>query len=59
MFVVADIVFAFDPAIDRPLAIPDAAHAAVATIVGRAVADAFEEAVAVARRGQAAVFVVC
>jgi hypothetical protein len=59
VFVVADIVFAFDPAIDRPLAIPDAAHAAVATIVGRAVTDAFEEAVAVARRGQAAVFVVC
>lgn len=55
----ADIVFAFDPAIDRPLAVPDAAPAAVAAIVGRAAADSFSEAVAVAKRGEAAVLVVC
>ena len=55
----ADIVFAFDPAIDRPLAVPDSAHPAVAATVGRAAAEAFAEAVAVAKRGEAAVLVVC
>ncbi len=55
----ADIVFAFDPAIDRPLAIPDKAHPAVAEIVGRAAANAFAEAVAVAHRGQASLLVIC
>lgn len=55
----ADIVFAFDPAIDRPLAVPDAPHAAVTSIVGRAAAESFAEAVAVARRGEASVLVIC
>jgi len=56
---VADIVFAFDPAIDRPLAVPNSAHAAVTAIIGRAAAESFSEAVAVARRGEASVLVVC
>jgi len=56
---VADIVFAFDPAIDRPLAVPDSAPPAVSAIIGRAAADSFLEAVAVAKRGDASVFVVC
>lgn len=55
----ADIVFAFDPAIDRPLAVPAGAHAVVAGIVGRAAADSFAEAVAVARRGEASILVIC
>ena len=55
----ADIVFAFDPAIDRPLGVPPAAHPDVARIVDRSAADSFAEAVAVARRGQAAILVVC
>jgi hypothetical protein len=56
---VADIVLAFDPAIDRPLAIPESAHAAVATAVGKAALDAFAEAVAVAKRAEASALVVC
>jgi hypothetical protein len=56
---VADIVFAFDPAIDRPLAIPDSAHAAVVASVGKAAADAFAEAVAVAKRAEASALVIC
>ncbi len=55
----ADIVFAFDPAIDRPLAVPNAAHAAVMAIIGRAASESFSEAVAVAKRGEASVLVVC
>jgi len=56
---VADIVFAFDPAIDRPLAVPDAAPQAVTAIIGRAAAESFAEAVAVAKRGEASVLVIC
>jgi hypothetical protein len=56
---VADIVFAFDPAIDRPLAVPDSAPAAVTAIIGRAASESFAEAVAVAKRGEASVLVVC
>ena len=55
----ADIVFAFDPAIDRPLAVPEAAHAAVVAAVGKAAADAFAEAVAVAKRAEASALVIC
>lgn len=55
----ADIVFAFDPAIDRPLAVPDGAPPAVAAIIGRAAAESFAEAVAVAKRGEASVLVIC
>jgi hypothetical protein len=56
---VADIVFAFDPAIDRPLAVPGSSKGAVNEIVLRAVADSFAEAVAVAHRGKASILVVC
>jgi hypothetical protein len=56
---VADIVFAFDPAIDRPLAIPEASHPAVAAAVGKATADSFAEAVAVAKRAEASALVIC
>jgi len=56
---VADIVFAFDPAIDRPLAVPEGTHAAVVAAVGKAAADAFAEAVAVARRAEASALVIC
>jgi len=56
---VADIVFAFDPAIDRPLAIPESAHATVAAAVGQCTADSFAEAVAVAKRGEASALVIC
>lgn len=55
----ADIVFAFDPAIDRPLAVPEAAHPAVVAAVGKAAADAFAEAVAVAKRAEASALVIC
>lgn len=55
----ADIVFAFDPAIDRPLAVPEGTHAAVVAAVGKAAADAFAEAVAVARRAEASALVIC
>ena len=55
----ADIVFAFDPAIDRPLALPSSVGGTVAECVGRAVADSFAEAVAVARRGKASILVIC
>lgn len=55
----ADIVFSFDPALDRPLAIPAGAHADVAAVVGSAAADSFAEAVAVARRAEASALVVC
>lgn len=55
----ADIVFAFDPAIDRPLAVPEASHPAVVAAVGKAAADAFAEAVAVAKRAEASALVIC
>jgi hypothetical protein len=57
--VVADIVFAFDPAIDRPLSVPGSAQGAVKEFVGRAVSDSFAEAIAVARRGKASILVIC
>jgi len=56
---VADIVFAFDPAIDRPLAVPEGAHPAVVAAVGKAAADSFAEAVAVATRAEASALVLC
>jgi hypothetical protein len=56
---VADIVFAFDPAIDRPLAVPEGAHPAVVAAVGKAANDTFAEAVAVARRAEASALVIC
>ena len=55
----ADIVFAFDPAIHRPLAVPEAAPADVAARVTEAAATALADAAAVAIRSQAAAVVVC
>jgi hypothetical protein len=55
---VADLVFAFDAALDRPLAVPDDAPPAVAETISRAHADAFAAAVAAAR-DHAAALVLC
>ena len=55
----ADIVFAFDPAIHRPIAAPEAAPADVVARVTHAAATALADAAAVAIRSQAAAVVVC
>jgi hypothetical protein len=55
---VADLVFVFDPALDRPLPVPEAATPAVAEIVAAAVPAAFEAAVATATAGRAAALVI-
>ncbi len=55
----ADLVFAFDPAIDRPLAAPDDAPADVAATIGDAAADAFDAAVDAALAGHASALVLC
>lgn len=55
---VADLVFAFDAALDRPLVVPDDAPPAVAETISRAHADAFAAAVAAAR-DHAAALVLC
>jgi len=54
---VADVVFAFDPAIDRPLARLESAPAAVSEPVATAATDALLSAAAVARQSEAAAFV--
>jgi hypothetical protein len=54
---VADLVFAFDPALDRPLPVPEGVPPAIAETVGGAVPAAFEAAVAAARSGGAAALV--
>ena len=56
---VADIVFAFDPAIHRPIAVPEAAPADIAQGIASAAASSLGEAAAVATRGQAAALVIC
>jgi hypothetical protein len=56
---VADIVFAFDPAIHRPIPVPESAPADVAAAVASAALGALEEAAAVATRAEAAALVVC
>jgi hypothetical protein len=56
---VADIVFAFDPAIDRPVPVPEAAPATVTSAIASAGVDAFEAAVATARSTGASALVVC
>ena len=53
----ADIVFAFDPAIDRPLPRLESAPAAVAEPIATAATDALMSAAAAARQADAAVFV--
>jgi len=55
----ADLVFAFDPAIHRPIAAPEGAPADVAECVASAAAAALAEAAAVATRSQAAALVIC
>jgi hypothetical protein len=56
---VADLVFAFDPAIDRPLAVPEDAPPAVAETIATAGGEAFRAAVQAARTAQAAALVLC
>jgi len=56
---VADIVFAFDPAIDRPVPVPDSAPAAVTDAVAAAALGSFEAAVATARATAASALVIC
>lgn len=56
---VADIVFAFDPAIHRPIAVPTGAPALVADAIARAAARALHDAAAVAQRSRASALVVC
>lgn len=55
----ADIIFAFDPAIDRPLAAPDDAPADVAATIVDAAAAAFDSAIDTAVASHAAAFVLC
>ncbi len=56
---VADIVFVFDPALDRPIPAPEAAPPAVADAVARAAADSFDAAVAAARGARSRAVVIC
>jgi hypothetical protein len=55
---VADLVFAFDPVLDRPLPAPEAAPPAVAETISAAVTSAFEAAVGAAADGRAAALVI-
>jgi len=54
---VADIVFAFDPAIDRPIPTPDAAPPALAAAIAAAPIDALQTAFITARETDAAALV--
>jgi len=55
----ADIVFAFDPAIHRPIPVPESAPAEIAAAISGAALAALEEAAAVATRAEAVALVVC
>ncbi len=55
----ADLVFAFDPALDRPIPVPEDASPAVAATIAAAAHAALDEAVAFARRSRAAALVLC
>ncbi|MFM7206503.1 MAG: hypothetical protein ACKO4T_07545 [Planctomycetaceae bacterium] len=55
----ADIVFAFDPALHRPIAVPEGAPPSVAEGVSSAAFAALAEAAAVAKRSEAAAVVIC
>ena len=55
----ADIVFAFDPALDHPIPGPDAVPPAVADTLARAPLETLEAAVAIARREKSAALVLC
>lgn len=55
----ADIIFIFDPALDRPIPVPEAAPPAVGEAIARAVIDAFDAAVAAAKAARSAALVIC
>lgn len=55
----ADVVLAFDAALDRPVPAPDGGPPPVADAVQKAVAESFEAAVTVARTRRAAALVLC
>lgn len=55
----ADVVLAFDAALDRPVPTPEGGPPPVTEAVQRAVAEAFEGAVAAARSRKAAALVLC
>lgn len=55
----ADIVFAFDPAIHRPLMVPEGAPPQVVEVIASAAMAALESAAAEARQSQASAFVIC
>jgi len=54
-----DLVFAFDAAVDRPLAIPEGAPPAVAETIAGAAGEALAAAVTVARESGAGALVLC
>ena len=54
---VADIVFVFDPALDRPIPLPDAAPPAIAAAISAAPLDALQAAFTTARETEAAAVV--
>lgn len=54
----ADLVFAYDAALDRPIPVPDSAPAAVRGLLHSAPQEAFAAAVATARESRAAALVV-
>ncbi|NBW87220.1 MAG: hypothetical protein EBR23_10450, partial [Planctomycetia bacterium] len=56
---VADLVFAFDAALDRPVPVPEGAPPVIAATIARAAADALDQAVTEARRAGAAALVLC
>jgi len=55
---VADIVFAFDPAIDRPIAVPEGAPPDVVEAIGNAAIASLDHAAAVATKAGAAALVI-
>lgn len=55
----ADLVFAFDAALDHPLPVPEAAPPDVAATMSRAAAAALDEAAGIATAEQAAALVLC
>ena len=56
---VADLVFAFDAALDRPVPVPEGAPPVIAATIARAAADALDQAVTEARQAGAAALVLC
>lgn len=55
----ADLVFVFDPALDRPLPVPEDAPPAVAETIAAAARESLAAAVAAARTSRAAALVIC